>query len=179
MGAVSIQARLAALALVVTGLTLTGCAAQAGSDVPSAAPDAVQSAASGAGPSVAPPGAVKSGSTPSAAPDLSIRRSVTLSDGSTATICATVSVERDSATEDANTDDRLAKARAILADPKWQSEPVSLSDLPADEQQRERAKGEDEATMLAGLLHNHISDAIMSAGLLGEGVSLAGHVGCK
>ena len=156
--------RLCAVVLLVCASgALTGCAAQAHSGATSVAQSASPAAAA----------------TPRAEPDLSIRRTVALTDGSTKTVCVTASVQRDGASEDSHTDARLAQARAIVTDPKWQTYPVSLSQVPADEQQQDRARGEDDAVILAGALSNAISDAVKSAGLLGEGVSLAGFVGCR
>ena len=153
----------AVLLLASASGALTGCAGRADSAPTSPAPSASAAAAA----------------TPRAQPDLSIRRTVALADGSTTTICLTATVKRDSGTEDSQTDARLVQARAIVTDPTWQTYPVSLSQVPTDEQQRDRARGEDDAVILAGVLSNAISDAVRKAGLLGEGVSLAGHVGCQ
>ncbi|WP_369961454.1 hypothetical protein [Leifsonia sp. EB34] len=110
-------------------------------------------------------------------PNLSIRRDFVLSDGSTAPGCLTLTVKTDpSGTPE--TAGHLAAARAILADPRWKTEPVSLSELPAADLSRMKARGETEAVILAGLLKDHIQSAIQRAGV-SEGIATSGFVGCR
>ncbi|MEN0083459.1 MAG: hypothetical protein AAGC66_01710 [Leifsonia sp.] len=109
--------------------------------------------------------------------DLTVERPFTLSDGSRATGCVQVAVDL-STTTDGTADPRVVKARALLTRHDWQSEPISLDELSADEQKIEKDRGESEQVMLAGILMNHISKSLTDAGLLGDGLSLRGHVGC-
>jgi hypothetical protein len=121
------------------------------------------------------------GTEPSATPvayDVKVTRSFVLSDGSAQTGCLAVAVERDAAAADRKTDEHLAAARALVTGTDWEAEPVSLDELSADELQHQKDRGDTEAVMLAGILSSHISAALTRAGLLGQGVSLRGHVGC-
>ncbi|NUU07303.1 hypothetical protein [Leifsonia sp. C5G2] len=129
-----------------------------------------------------PPSSVVAAGTPKATPsgeryDLTVERPFTLSDGSSATGCVQVAVDV-AATTDGTADPRVVRARALLTRHDWQSEPVSLDELSADEQKIERDRGESEQVMLAGILMDHISKALTDAGLLGDGLSVRGHVGC-
>ncbi|MEN2742314.1 hypothetical protein ABCS02_31425 [Microbacterium sp. X-17] len=151
----------AALATLVLALlvSVTGCSA-------------VTSAA-------APTSSTATGSTTaSPSPDLSIRRAFTLSDGSTEQGCLTLSVTVGPSTAGSGSAGNLAAARAILADPRWRTEPVSLAEVPAADLTRMKARGETEAVILAGVLKDHIQEAIEQAGVEG-GVSTSGFVGCR
>lgn len=125
-------------------------------------------------------------STPVAAPtamptpvyDVSIQRAFALADGSTAAGCLKVAVEADPQTDDGKGADRMEQARALLKSRDWRTEPVSLDELSADDRQQQKAQGQTEAEMLTGVLSEHVSKALTDAGLLGEGVSLQGAVGC-
>ena len=128
--------------------------------------------------SIAPPTPSPARSAPAITYDLDVHRTFLLSDGSTAPGCVQVAVERDEATADAQTDERIAAARKLLLSTNWEAEPVSLDELGAEERQVEKDRGESEAEMLSGVLSDHISKALQDAGLMGGGISLRGHVGC-
>ena len=114
----------------------------------------------------------------SPAPDLSIRRVFTLSDGSTEPGCLTLSVNADPSTAGSGTSGNLAAARTILTDPRWQTEPVSLSEVSSADLTRMKARGDTEAVILAGVLKDHIQAAIVKAGVE-NGVTTSGFVGCR
>lgn len=130
-----------------------------------------------------PPSTVVATPTPAPTPtapryDLTVERTFALSDGSTAQGCVQVAVELDGGTTDGTADPRVVQALALLRAHDWQTEPVSLSELSAEERQAQKDRGETEAVMLSGILSDHISKTLTDAGLLGQGLSLRGHVGC-
>ena len=134
---------------------------------------------SGATNAAAPTSTPSTGSTAaSETPDLSIRRAFTLSDGSTQQGCLTLSVKADPSTAGNGTAGNLAAARAILADPRWRAEPVSLAEVPAADLTRMKDRGETEAVILAGVLKDHIQAAIVQAGAE-NGITTSGFVGCR
>jgi len=144
-------------------MTLAGCAGQGGTAA--AAPETTTP--------VAAPTAL-----PTPVWDLSVHRTFTLADGTTAPGCLQVAVEADPQTDDGKGVERIDQARALLKSRDWQTEPVSLDELSADDRAHEQAQGQTEAEMLTGVLSTHISKALTDAGLLGKGVSLQGAVGC-
>ncbi len=110
--------------------------------------------------------------------DLSIHRTFTLADGTTAPGCLQVAVEADPQTDDGTGAERITRARALLESRDWEAEPVSLDELTADDRQQKQAQGQTAAEMLTGVLSEHVSQALTDAGLMGTGVSLRGKVGC-
>jgi hypothetical protein len=153
----------AAVSAVAAAMLLSGCAVHATQAAP-------------------PPSTMVAAATPMPTPtapryDLTVERPFTLSDGSAATGCVQVAVDL-AATTDGTADPRVVRARALLVGHDWKAEPVSLDELSADELTRQKGRGETEQVILAGILLDHITKAVTDAGLLGDGLSLRGHVGC-
>jgi hypothetical protein len=152
----------AAAAGAALAVALTGCAGRGGTAV--AAPETTAPAAPTA--------------TPTPVWDVSIRRTFTLTDGTTAPGCLALAVEADPQTDDGTGADRLDRARALLTGRDWETEPVSLDELSADDRRQKQAQGQTEVVLLTGVLSDHVSEALADAGLIGRGVSLQGKVGC-
>ncbi|MFE4470116.1 hypothetical protein ACFRFH_14990 [Leifsonia sp. NPDC056824] len=109
---------------------------------------------------------------------MSIRRVFQLSDGTTGQGCLTLSVKRDPSAADPATEQAVTTARAIVTEPRWQTEPVSLSEVSAADLKIMKDRGETEAVILAGLLKDHIQAAIEQAGV-SRGIVTSGFVGCR
>jgi len=153
----------ATAAAAALAMALAGCAGQDGTAA--AAPETTT-------PVAAP--------TPMPTPvwDLDVHRTFTLADGTTADGCLRVAIEADPQTDDGKGVERIDQARTLLTSRDWQTEPVSLDELSADDRAQKQAQGQTEAEMLTGVLSDHVSQALTDAGLLGKGVSLQGEVGC-
>ena len=156
-------AALGAVVALVTLLALAGCATQVGNATTPTRTAAVTPTPTPASTS---------------APDLSMDRSFTLGDGTTAEACLTVSVKLDGAARSADGNRRVDAARAILAQGRWRTEPVSLTEVPASELQVMKDRGETDAVILAGVLRDHIQAALTQAGIT-EGIVTSGYVGCR
>lgn len=152
--------------VAVATMLLSGCAGAA----THAAPPPPSTMIAAAAPTSTP--------TPTAPPyDLTIERPFTLSDGRSATGCVQLAVDLLTGA-DGTADPRVVRARALLKDHDWMTEPVSLDELSADERSTRKDHGQSEQEMLAGVLLDHMTKAVTDAGLLGENMSLRGHVGC-
>jgi hypothetical protein len=125
------------------------------------------------------PGTITSATaTSSDRPDVAIRRVFQLPDGSTEQGCLTLTVKSDPSSQVPATQQDLARARAIVTEPRWQTESISLNELPAGDLKRMRDRGESDGVILAGLLKDHIQSALDEAGA-DKGISTAGFVGCR